>query len=198
LLKAPGAALSRNKGTEKVARILCLWEPAQGQGLDEKPGRGFAGQILFFEHGQSSPSPVKGIVKVHEYDNYDPDRMDQIPVHTFTFDSGAWNAHMAEGTLGHSYNVFIPYVMKHNNQAHCALQVEFIPENGRPVLSPFTKISLQGRSGSRSSYETAIQRDVVSRSVERTADAADADRRPRSLESVTIELPRSARRGPRR
>ena len=205
LMKSPAvqtsvAALTGNRQTDRVSRILCLWEPAQGQGLDEKPSRGFAGQLLFFEQGKPSPSPVKGIVKIHEYDNYDPDNFDQKPVHTFTFDSGAWNAHMTEGTLGHSYNVFIPYVNRHNQPAQCALQIEFIPENGRPVLSPFAEVTLPGRkSKTQTAGQTAIQRNVVRNRTERpdvvnAGYAESSQQQEKKLESMTIDLPSSSRR----
>ncbi|MEO8498994.1 MAG: hypothetical protein ABI614_28355, partial [Planctomycetota bacterium] len=30
-----------------ATQIICVWQPAEGRGLDEMPGRGFAGQIVF-------------------------------------------------------------------------------------------------------------------------------------------------------
>ena len=115
----------------QAARILCLWEAAEGQGLDGQPSRGFAGQILFFGPGDAAPFPVHGTIRIFEYDNFDPNENSPKPIHAFVFDDGGWNAHRSESTMGESYNVFLPYVKHHAGRAKCALKVEFTAEQYR-------------------------------------------------------------------
>ena len=136
-----------SRSSKPVAKILCLWEAAEGQGLDEKPARGFAGQVMFFTYGDPSPIKVDGTVRIYQYTNFDADEEDPKPIHEFVFESTAWNAHRAEGTLGHSYNVFLPYVRKGSERATCALRVEIEDRNGQKTSAPFTEIVLSGKGG---------------------------------------------------
>ena len=49
--------------------VICLWEPAEGLGLDDMPTRGFAGQLLFFGGKNAEPLRVDGEVKVYVFDD---------------------------------------------------------------------------------------------------------------------------------
>jgi len=192
IVNAPANLLEAARGPRPVGKLLCLWEPAEGQGLDEKPSRGFAGQIMFFSHGAPSPMKVKGTVRIFEYVDFDPNQDDPEALHQFTFDSGAWNAHHAEGTLGHSYNVFLPYVRKDKGHVVCALRVEIETEDGRKVSSPYTEVTLASRTSTRPA--TAMQRDVVRNSSTRptSASSTTSEATPpptQKLESLTIPLP---------
>lgn len=146
VLKSPMSLVS-SRATKPVAKILCLWEAAEGQGLDEKPARGFAGQIMFFTYGDPSPIKVDGTVRIYEYANYNADEEEPEPIHEFVFESTAWNMHRAEGTLGHSYNVFLPYILKGSGRANCALRVEIEDRNGKKTSASFTEIALSGKGG---------------------------------------------------
>lgn len=188
MLNAPAAIIKRARTPAPVSKMLCLWEAAEGQGLDEKPARGFAGQIMFFTHGKASPIKVNGTVRIFEYVDFDDGDEDPTPAHVFTFDSGAWNAHRAEGTLGQSYNVFLPYVKKDKRHAVCALRVEIETEDGRKVSSPFTEVTLASKTSSRPAK--AMQRDIVSRSEKTNSKAQQPEpKEERKLESMTIQLP---------
>jgi len=194
----------------QAARLLCLWESAEGQGLDGRNARGFAGQILFFGYGDAAPIKVDGDIRIYQYDDYDPDDLNPKPIHVFNFNPDAWNAHHAETTFGHSYNVFLPYVKHHSERAHCALKVEFTPKNGRTVISPVTEITLDGRRG-RSRNQSSVQRNVLrqqagadSAAVRRAARETPSPAEPsagahstkridgKQLDSLTIKLPTSA------
>ncbi len=194
-IRAPGRLLSESTNRKQLpARILCLWEPAEGQGLDEHASRGFAGQILFFGYGSASPIPVHGTVRIYQYDNFDPDELDPKPIHVFVFDDAGWNTHRVDSTGGEAYNVFLPYVKRHQSAASCALKVEFIPEKGRPVSSPITRIQLEPRRRS-TRPQPALTRQVAHRE---SASAARHPNNPASreassgkkqLDSLTIRLP---------
>ncbi|MCA9048241.1 MAG: hypothetical protein KDA89_05905 [Planctomycetaceae bacterium] len=197
MLKSPSAIISAVRGPKPVMKILSLWEPSEGQGMDGMPSRGFAGQILFFTHGSATPIPVHGVVKIHQYANYDPDQPDPTPVHTFTFDDGAWNAHAADGTLGHSYNVFLPFQEEKPAHVVCALRVEITAPDGRMISSPFTEVTLPGRAGkfpgNRITNVSKPDVDAIrsaSATTTRSANTTGAAKPVQKLESTTIPLPK--------
>lgn len=199
-LKSPGQLLTerREKSDQQPAtRILCLWEAAEGQGLDGRPSRGFAGQILFFGPRGAAPVRVHGTVRIFEYEDIDPDELNPKPIHVFVFDDAGWNAHRSESTVGEAYNVFLPYVKQHNQLATCALKVEFELTNGRTISSPITEITLDPRQGS-SGTQSAMARSTIrnkttagsaqSRPSPALLNAPQAERN--QLDSLTIPLPR--------
>jgi len=190
------SALTRPK---PVSRILCLWEAAEGQGIDGQPSRGFAGQILFFTHGEESPIQVGGEVQIYEYADFDVNEDDPEPLHRFRFENGAWDRHMTDGTLGISYNVFIPYTRKSKLHDVCALRVVYRSEDGREVSSPFTEVTLASRTSG--APQKAMSRNIVTNSNNRDrlkqVSNQIAENRGRTdkpaddpLNSMTIKLPK--------
>lgn len=201
-VRAPVKAISAVGRQKRVSQILCLWEAAEGTGLDGKPARGFAGQIIFSGYGQESPIKVNGKVRIFEYTNYDPDEPDPVPAHLFEFSDGGWNAHLHEGTLGYTYNVFLPYVEQNTGHAVCALRVEYETEAGRVTSSPFTQVTLARKSSKRPA--SAVYRNIVHSESNREhlrelarkngEDKPEAaTNAPEKLESTTIKLPRRKR-----
>jgi hypothetical protein len=147
VFRDPGRLVGRPHIEKNVMRIVTIWEPAHGKGLDDRNARGFAGQILFFGPRGESGARVSGKVQILLYDNYDKDAdTDPVLLHRFEFDADAWEAHHGEGTLGHSYSVFIPYMNKHKDQVNCALKVELLQEDGSRVSSQETEVLLPGRN----------------------------------------------------
>lgn len=190
LLKAPVNFVSGKSQPKSVAKILCLWEAAEGQGLDEKPSRGFAGQVMFFEHGNPTPTQVVGDVVIYQYKDYDPDAEEHTLLHTFRFDSGAWKAHRTKGTLGDSYNVFLPFTEKHKDRVTCALRVEITLENGRKISSPYTEVNLAGKKvritdAQRNSF--IRNRQIGGKPV--TTAPAPKQSADEALDTLTIQLP---------
>ena len=193
----PGAKKRALK--QRPTRILCLWEGAEGQGIDGRPARGFAGQILFFGPSGAEPVPVHGTVRIYEYDDFAPDDPNPKPIQVFVFDDLAWNVHRTESTVGESYNVFLPYVKPHNGLAACALKVEFLPDDGNSIFSPITEITLEPRQR-RTRTQSTVTRNVLRKgqtpqpaaaSQPVASDAAGTD--DRNLETLTIRLPSNSR-----
>ena len=188
VLTAPVNAVSSLRRDRRVSRILCLWEPAEGQGLDGKPTRGFAGQIMFFSHGDPSPVSVRGTVRIFEYSDFDSEETNPRPIHVFNFDSKAWNVHRVAGTLGETYNVFLPYVeTQRKGLVPCALRVEFESEDGRQSSSPYTEVLLTGKAAKKPS--SALRRDIVKFSSTGSSGNSEDNGKPTHLESTTIKLP---------
>lgn len=194
VLKDPGRLIGRPRAEKNVVKILCLWEPSQGTGVDGKPCRGFAGQILFFGPTDKSAVRVHGDVRITEYEPYDPDDEEfPEPLHTFNFSADAWDVHSTEGSLGTSYSVFIPYMKKHRNAAHCGVKVEFLTEEGHAIASDITAIVLPAKMSSSTS---ALKRDVVkhlqatpaSRTSKQPESTSDESENP--LDTTTIRMKR--------
>jgi hypothetical protein len=196
LLRDPGRVIGRPKVEKNVVRIVTLWEAAQGRDPSDKPARGFAGQILFFGPNGETGARVHGRVVIYEYDNYESDSIDEPePLHSFTFEPDAWDVHRTEGTLGHSYSCFIPYMNRHRDQVHCGLRVEFIGEDGRRVSSEIVEVMLPSRSASAKAAsltrgfvrETQLGRNPV---IHQVQVAEPDDQKAKKLESVSIPLPK--------
>lgn len=191
ILKAPMNMMAGTSNSQSIGKILCLWEAAEGQGLDEKPSRGFAGQVMFFEHGNPTPVKVAGQIAIYQYKDYDPDAEEHTLLHTFKFDSEAWQVHRANGTLGDSYNVFLPYVEKHKERTTCALRVELTLENGQKISSPYTEVTLAGK---QTSITPAQRRDFIkNRRIGGKIEPAAAPKRQtaqEALNTMTISMPK--------
>ncbi len=128
-----------------VRKIVCIWEPVQGQGLDGLPTRGFAGQIMFFTHASPLPATSDGEVRVTVYHDRGTHEEQIKPLHQFDFPGTAWATHLQESTRGPSYRIFIPYTAKHHWETTCALRVRLTaPDNGPTVYSEMVYVRLPG------------------------------------------------------
>ena len=196
VVRDPGRIIGRPRIEKHVVRIVSLWEPTTGTGIDGKTARGFAGQILFFgPHGETG-ARVRGKVNIYEYDQYDPESdQDLTPLHTFSFDADAWEVHRREGTFGHSYSCFIPYVQKHKEQVNCGLKVEFIPEEGPPIEAEITEVLLTSRTSAAIAAnktrgfvrESQMGGKVTQAAAFRTGAPATQQKK---MESLTIPMPK--------
>ena len=204
LVKDPGSLVGHPKVEKNVAKIVALWEPATGKGVDDLNARGFTGQILFFGSGCETGARVHGKVNIYEYDNFNSDSLDEPQlIHTFAFDADAWDVHHTQGTFGHSYSVFIPYVQKHREQVHCGLKVEIVLEDGRTVATRPIDVLLPGKhsdaepSGPTRGFvrNSQITADIEAMTGEPyfgvphtvSIDQAPA---PRKLDTLSIPLPK--------
>jgi hypothetical protein len=147
-----GREIDRTAG---VADIVCLWEPAEGVGMDGLPTRGFAGQILFFVKGQSEPVKVNGDVRIYVFDDQGTEEEQKRPLHEFNFPADAWNIYLSPTNLGTAYQVFVPYTRKGGMQANCALRVRLAATDRMPVFSKLANVALPGRVAPTTTKDTA-------------------------------------------
>ena len=139
------SAAAEEPAGPKPAKVVCLWEPSEGVGPDGHSARGFAGQILFFSPQNPTPVKIDGKVEIYEFHDQGTREEQAQPLQKFTFDSGAWNAHLIDSSLGPSYNVFIPYMARHPYKAVCALKLRFTPADGStPLYSDMNSVTLPG------------------------------------------------------
>ncbi len=136
----------KEKSAAPVAKIICIWEASRGRDMNGSPARGVAGEISFITPNSSIPVKVDGDVEVYVFDNQGKREERTKPIHKFRFDSLSWNRHFIEsGSVGPSYNVFIPYTRKVVHQVEVSLSVRFIPKTGRQsVISSIDRIILPG------------------------------------------------------
>ena len=153
---------------------------------------------MFFTYGDPSPIKVDGTVRIYQYADFDAEEIDPTPVHEFVFESTAWDVHRSEGTLGHSYNVFLPYVLKHKGLARCGLRLEFEDANGQKSSAPITEIVLSNK-GSQSApprqrpvvTNKRIESKVAGAPVSKPQTAAETSRAAdRQMDTLTISLPK--------
>lgn len=125
--------------------VVCLWEPAEGRDPQGMPTRGFNGQFLFFTKGSDEPAKVDGTVKIYVFDEYGSPEQWGTPVSEFEFAPDEWSTFLSRGMLGSAYQMFVPYMRKHSDQANCTIRVRFTPADGGPVIfSRVSKVTLPG------------------------------------------------------
>jgi hypothetical protein len=129
---------------DPVVRIVGIWQPAMGPGLENKSSRGFSGQILFFGQGDR-PVQVDGDVKIYVFDDCGTPEEQAKPISDHNFPAKSWNALLSKGPLGATYGVFIPYIRPGNYEAKCTLRVRYKPANGPVAYSDMVNILLEGK-----------------------------------------------------
>ena len=127
-----------------AVECLCIWQPAEGRGVNGLPTRGFAGSIMFFTHKGAAPVEVDGDVRIYQFDNMGTAEDQARPLHQFDFAPEVWKAHMHQGMLGPSYQVFVPYMRKGGHQAECALRVRLQAPGMQPIYSEMVSVTLPG------------------------------------------------------
>jgi len=141
--------------TARVGEIVCLWEHAEGVGLDGLPTRGFAGQILFFVKGQPEPVRINGDVRIYVFDDQGTEEEQSRPLHEFNFPADAWNTYLSRTNLGPAYQLFIPYTRKGGNYSNCSLRIRMSAEGRSPIYSKLASITLPGRKTAAANASTA-------------------------------------------
>lgn len=144
-----------------VVQVLCLWEAAEGRDPEGHSCRGFAGQIIFLGNKGGTPVAVEGSVRIKEYDELSGPAESSEPFHQFDFDAAAWDRHLHVGTLGATYNVFIPYMRKGNHDVHCELQVEFTPKSGHPVSYAAMPLLLKSKKSEKEISAAAAANSLI-------------------------------------
>lgn len=127
-----------------VVEIVCMWQPAEGRDPRGIPSRGFAGQVLFFTRGGKQPVAVEGDVRVYLFENKGSVEQRSKPIHQFDFLGKAWTVHQYKGTLGTTYQVFIPYTKRDPHEVSCSLRVRLTPANGPVIYSDLVAVTLPG------------------------------------------------------
>ena len=141
---APKNKFAKATPQNPAVRCLCLWEPSEGTGADNKPARGVSGQIFFFTRGEASSVEVEGDVRVFLFDDFGVADAQAQPLHQFDFLAGSWQAHVTSTQFGPAYQLFVPYSRKGHHQAELAVRVRLAPPSGSPLYSEIAKVTLPG------------------------------------------------------
>lgn len=134
----------RATANNPAVQVLCLWQPSTGRDPDGLPCRGFAGQIIFLSGVNTTPLAVDGDVRIYVFDDQGTLEERSVP-RLWDFDSGAWNMHLTNSSLGAAYSVFIPYTRPGSQQTSCTLRLRLTPKQGQPIFSETASVILPGR-----------------------------------------------------
>ena len=127
-----------------AVRIMGLWQPGEGDGIDDTVGRGFVGQIYFFTGRSESPVAVDGDVRVYVFDDVGTPEQQKKPIHQFDFKDGAWQGYQSESAIGPCYNIYVPYTRKGGFAAHCQLRMRLTRPDGSQLFSEMAEVQLAG------------------------------------------------------
>ena len=172
-----------------AVRILCMWQPADGAGVDDKPARGVAGQIFFFTQNSVTPVEIEGDVRIFLFDDQSPEEQQGTALHEFDFVKGAWKAHLVGTQFGPAYQLFVPYSRKGHHQAELAVRVRLTPPNGPVIFSDMAKINLPGYDSKHATADDSVATSEATDktggqlAAGKTSSAADGD----SLTEITPE-----------
>lgn len=153
-----------------VLKIVGLWQPGEGIAGD-RPARGFSGQVLFFT-ADNVPVQVDGEVMVYIFDDQGPEEEQVKPINEFIYPAESWNALLAKGSLGATYNVFIPYTRPGHHEANCTLRVRYSPKQGPTVYSEMIHIVLSGTKAKPDSAAAAEKAETAKASRETAPESA--------------------------
>lgn len=177
------------KPVRNVREIVCLWEPAEGIGLDGLPTRGFAGQLLFFEPGSDAPVLVEGDVMIYVFDDQGTPEEQSRPLHQFEFPSPVWQTFARDTNLGPAYQIFIPYSRKGGHYADCAIRVRLTGPEQLPVWSKLTNLPLAGRKSESKPASAAV--DVTEDGRAEVEPLPAAERRLPGTETFSVPVNQS-------
>jgi len=160
-----------------VVRILGLWQVAEGL-WDGKTMRGFSGQILFFGQESDLPAQVDGDVRIYVFDDQGSADEQALPVRQFDYPASSWNALLAKGPLGATYNLFVPYTRPGIQEAKCTLRIRYTPAGGgMPVYSDMVNVQLPGTKKSKPATDPAAEHVTPEASAETSDGLAGASSR---------------------
>lgn len=126
-----------------IQQVLSIWQPAEGV-FSGRTSRGFSGQIYFFTAGNPLPAEADGDVTVYVFDDVGTDEEQVKPIHQFRYTADAWKKLKAQGKVGTTYGIFIPYTRPGTEEAHCSLRVRYTPANGPTIYSEMANVPLPG------------------------------------------------------
>lgn len=142
----PFSKLPGKESTTSITEMICLWEQAEGIGLDKQPTRGFAGQLMFFGANKNEPVAINGDVQIYIFDDLGDSQDQSKPIHTFSFEKETFEAFRTQTNLGTAYQLFVPYTRKLPYKATCAIRVKVSSDQGQaqPVYSKMASVILPG------------------------------------------------------
>lgn len=134
----------KGDSNEPAIQMVTVWQPAQGRGLNGLPTRGLSGQLMFFTRRNPSPVIVEGEARVYLFDDQGAADEQARPIHQFDIRPEVWPAHQQVGTLGPTYQVFVPYPRNGREQVECSVQIRFTQKEGPVIFSEMTSVTLPG------------------------------------------------------
>jgi hypothetical protein len=172
-------------------RILSVWADTILHQAGRPGVRGFGGRLYFYKEGSADPVKVAGSMRVYVFDGESTDPQRAAPLKVFVIRSEDLDSHHSKTSLGHSYNVWVPWDVVGGPNRVLSLIVRFDGTNGGTVLGePSTELLPGLASGlpqvspvQQVSHVELVKEDPI-------MDRLDRDK----LSSLTIDLPPSFQR----
>ncbi len=164
------AAFTPATARNPAAKILCVWQQADGPGLNGETTRGLAGQVFFFPREGDVPVTVQGELKIFVFDDVGTPEEQSKPLHQVDVPSYELNSRLGETQFGPSYTVFAPYTRKGSSEANCAVRVRLTRPDGSVLFSDMAQVKLNGTprekpdASQNAPMSIALRRDDVVRS----------------------------------
>lgn len=158
----------------RAVRCLCLWQPAEGN-WDNKPVRGFAGQLFFLSNNGGDPVAIRGDVRVYVFDDQGDESEQAKPVHTFDFNKGAFNHYLTKTQFGPAYNIFIPYTRTGQTQTECAVRLRLVEKDGTSVFSEMVYVTLPGTNPNADGEPAGISDKLVKQATKKKTSTVALD-----------------------
>jgi len=151
---------------DPVNKVIAIWDPGTGPGLDRRTTRGFIGQILFSSVKQKGNVRVRGALRVYVFDDQGTRDQQVKPLHEFFLPTETLDAYYHHSEFGATYSIFVPYTRKGNHRAECTLRLQFIPADEKSG-----KLNHQAAVFSDNAVVTLLGSAEEEQGAEGTADA---------------------------
>lgn len=166
-------------------RILSVWADT----ILHQPGRpgvrGFGGRLYFYREGVAEPVKVAGSIRVYVFNGESTDPQRAAPLKVFAIRLEDLGKHHSKTSLGHSYNIWVPWDVVGGPNRVLSLIVRFDGINGGTVMGEPSTELLPGVSAAPP--ESHVQQ--VSH-----VELVEANPVQDRLTSLTIDLPPSFQR----
>lgn len=148
-------SMDRQKPSRKVSVV---WTETVQYKSNQPPMRGFGGRLMFFGDRQNKPMRVHGDLVVYAFDERNRDPSDSKPTRKYVFPAETLDKLYSKSDLGHSYSVWVPWDELGGPKEDISLIVRFSPEEGPPVISDQTKLTLPGKKRPTAGYADRTRR----------------------------------------
>ena len=162
-------ALTYASPRNPAIKCLCVWQQAEGPGLNGETTRGFSGQLFFFPQQGEVPVAVQGDLKIYVFDDVGSAEEQARPIHQVDLNGYEMNARLGDTQFGPSYTVFVPYTRRGHHEANCALRVKLTRPDGSALYSEMTQVRLAGSARRK----TTAAEDAELVALRKTVDEED-------------------------
>jgi hypothetical protein len=125
-------------------RVVGTWTDTVKTQQGQKPQRGFAGRLAFYDAEHEKSLLVDGQLVVYAFDETDREATDTKPTRRYVFPADQMKLRMSETDLGATYSFWLPWDEAGGSKTEVSLICRFQPTKGAVVVSEQTRHRLPG------------------------------------------------------